>query len=132
MDHFECLYAESAERAKIMAIAVHPYLSGVPHRIGTSSAPSRKSCRTAACVACWSGEKILDWYLGTHRTVTRRDPTNATQSLSLAAFVPHDLKAPLEGAAQRAARRPHRRGQGHVRHRRRAHRRRQSGLARHA
>ncbi|HWP14517.1 MAG TPA: polysaccharide deacetylase family protein, partial [Xanthobacteraceae bacterium] len=33
MDHFECLYAESAERPKIMAIAMHPYLSGVPHRI---------------------------------------------------------------------------------------------------
>ena len=33
MDHFRCLYAESAERAKIMAISCHPYLSGVPHRI---------------------------------------------------------------------------------------------------
>ena len=33
MDHFNCLYAESAERAKIMAISCHPYLSGVPHRI---------------------------------------------------------------------------------------------------
>ena len=33
MDQFECLYAESAERPKIMAIAMHPYLSGVPHRI---------------------------------------------------------------------------------------------------
>ncbi len=34
MDHFRCLYAESADRAKIMAISCHPYLSGVPHRIG--------------------------------------------------------------------------------------------------
>ncbi len=33
MDHFERLYAESARRPKIMAIAVHPYISGVPHRI---------------------------------------------------------------------------------------------------
>src|SRR5213083_779722 len=33
LDQFRCLYAESAERAKIMAIACHPYLSGVPHRI---------------------------------------------------------------------------------------------------
>jgi allantoinase len=32
LDAFECLYAESAERAKVMAIAFHPYLSGVPHR----------------------------------------------------------------------------------------------------
>src|SRR6266511_119418 len=33
LDHFRCLYEEAAERAKIMAIACHPYLSGVPHRI---------------------------------------------------------------------------------------------------
>ena len=33
IDHFRCLYAELAERAKIMAISCHPYLSGVPHRI---------------------------------------------------------------------------------------------------
>ena len=33
-DHFDWLYAESAERPKIMAVAVHPYLSGVAHRIG--------------------------------------------------------------------------------------------------
>jgi len=34
LDHFTCLDEASAERAKIMAIACHPYLSGVPHRIG--------------------------------------------------------------------------------------------------
>src|SRR5690242_7358786 len=33
LDQFECLYEESAERAKVMAVACHPYLSGVPHRI---------------------------------------------------------------------------------------------------
>ena len=33
MDDFDCLYAEAAERPKIMAIACHPYLSGAPHRI---------------------------------------------------------------------------------------------------
>src|SRR5262249_56405437 len=34
MDQFEALYAESAERPKIMAVAMHCYLSGVPHRGG--------------------------------------------------------------------------------------------------
>ena len=33
MDAFDCLYAESKDRAKIMSIAVHPYLSGQTHRI---------------------------------------------------------------------------------------------------
>jgi hypothetical protein len=30
--YFDCVYAESTERAKIMSIAHHPYLSGSPHR----------------------------------------------------------------------------------------------------
>lgn len=33
MDQFEWLYAESATRPKFMSIAMHPYLSGLPHRI---------------------------------------------------------------------------------------------------
>ena len=32
-DQFETLYAEGAKSARVMAIAVHPYISGVPHRI---------------------------------------------------------------------------------------------------
>ena len=32
-DQFDRLYAESSERAKIMALAIHPYISGQPHRI---------------------------------------------------------------------------------------------------
>jgi hypothetical protein len=66
MDTFECLYAESAERAKIMAIAVHPYLSGVPHRIGHVERTFAEILARPG-VACWDGEKILDWYLGTRR-----------------------------------------------------------------
>ena len=45
MDHFRCLYAESAERAKIMAISCHPYLSGVPHRIAPRRAHVRRHPR---------------------------------------------------------------------------------------
>jgi len=33
IDSFERLHREGAERAKIMAIAIHPYISGQPHRI---------------------------------------------------------------------------------------------------
>lgn len=33
MYQFERLYEEGAKRVKIMAIAVHPHISGVPHRI---------------------------------------------------------------------------------------------------
>jgi peptidoglycan/xylan/chitin deacetylase (PgdA/CDA1 family) len=62
MDHFERVYEESKTRAKIMAIAVHPYISGVPHRIKyfeTVLAHLKKQ----KGVVFWTGEQILDWYL---------------------------------------------------------------------
>jgi len=33
-DQFARLYQESADNARVMAISVHPYLTGVPHRVG--------------------------------------------------------------------------------------------------
>jgi peptidoglycan/xylan/chitin deacetylase (PgdA/CDA1 family) len=32
-DQFDRLYAESADNARIMSISLHPYITGVPHRI---------------------------------------------------------------------------------------------------
>ncbi|MCC7348620.1 MAG: polysaccharide deacetylase, partial [Variibacter sp.] len=61
MDYFECLYAESAERAKIMSFAVHPYLSGVPHRIRYIERAFAEVLSRPG-VVCWDGAKILDWY----------------------------------------------------------------------
>jgi peptidoglycan/xylan/chitin deacetylase (PgdA/CDA1 family) len=62
LDQFACLYAESAERPKIMAVACHPYLSGVPHRIGHVERTFEALLARAGVVA-WDGAKILDWYL---------------------------------------------------------------------
>ena len=70
LDHFNTLYAESAERPKIMAIACHPYLSGVPHRIGHVQKTFAEILAHDGVVA-WDGEKILDWYL----SVTSSDGT---------------------------------------------------------
>lgn len=69
LDQFDWLYAESAERAKIMAIAMHPYLSGVPHRIGHVQRAFEDMLDRPG-VAAWDGETILDWYLkqGEERT----------------------------------------------------------------
>ncbi|HEY0440451.1 MAG TPA: polysaccharide deacetylase family protein [Xanthobacteraceae bacterium] len=61
MDTFECLYDESAERAKIMALAVHPYLSGAPHRIRHVERAYAEILARPGVVA-WDGEQILDWY----------------------------------------------------------------------
>jgi peptidoglycan/xylan/chitin deacetylase (PgdA/CDA1 family) len=62
MDQFDWLYMESAERPKFMAIAMHPYLSGVPHRIGHVERTFEEILGKPG-VACWDGAKILDWYL---------------------------------------------------------------------
>ena len=32
-DQFDRLYAEGAENARVMAISIHPYITGAPHRI---------------------------------------------------------------------------------------------------
>ena len=62
LDHFECLYEESAERPKIMSIACHPYLSGVPHRIRHVERTFEAITRRKGVVA-WDGARILDRYL---------------------------------------------------------------------
>jgi polysaccharide deacetylase len=61
MQQFDRLYAESAERAKFMAIAAHPYLSGVPHRVGAVEKLFETVVKKPGVVA-WTGEQILDWY----------------------------------------------------------------------
>jgi len=61
-DSFDRLYEEGAGRAKIMAIAVHPYISGVPHRIKYLEEIYEHAARFPG-VLFWNGEQILDWYL---------------------------------------------------------------------
>ena len=63
LDHFECLYRESSDRLKVMAIASHPYLSGVPHRIRHVERAYEAILGHKGVVA-WDGAHILDWYLG--------------------------------------------------------------------
>ncbi len=60
-DTFDRLYQEGEERAKIMALAIHPYISGQPHRIKYleevyAYAKSHKG------VVFWNGEEILEWW----------------------------------------------------------------------
>jgi allantoinase len=62
IDQFDRLYAESEQRAKILALAIHPYLSGQPHRIKYLEAIYDYTRRFDG-VVYWTGEEILDWYL---------------------------------------------------------------------
>jgi allantoinase len=60
-DAFDRLYLESAERAKFMCIAFHPYLSGAPHQIRYLEA-LLEHVGSQPGVVFWTGEQILDWY----------------------------------------------------------------------
>ncbi len=59
---FDRLYAESARGARFMAISLHPYLSGVPHRIADME-QLYEHIRARPDVLFWTGEQILDWWL---------------------------------------------------------------------
>jgi hypothetical protein len=58
---FERLYAEGEKRAKIISLAIHPYLSGQPHRIKYLE-EIYSYTRKFDGVLYWTGEQILDWY----------------------------------------------------------------------
>jgi allantoinase len=62
IDQFDRLYAEAEKRAKILALAVHPYLSGQPHRIKYLEAIYDYARRFDG-VLYWAGEEIFHWYL---------------------------------------------------------------------
>jgi peptidoglycan/xylan/chitin deacetylase (PgdA/CDA1 family) len=63
-DQFDRLYAEGKHRAKIMAIAIHPYISGQPHRIRYLES-FYDYVRRFDGVLHWNGEEILEWYQST-------------------------------------------------------------------
>lgn len=60
-DQFDRLYQEGAIAPRIMAISIHPYLTGVPHRIKYLEALYDYILGHAG-VIMWTGEEILDWY----------------------------------------------------------------------
>jgi allantoinase len=70
---FDRLYAEGAERAKILSFAIHPYISGVPHRIGYLEAFLEYASRHPG-VVFWTGERILEWYRSIQPTPTVAAP----------------------------------------------------------
>jgi allantoinase len=62
MDQFEQLYADSRDSARIMALVVHPYVMGAPHR-AKYYRRALQDIRAHKDVLFWTGEQILDWYL---------------------------------------------------------------------
>ena len=63
MEQFDRLYAESERITRVMAVSVHPYITGVAHRIGFFEKLYHHMARRPG-VLHWTGERILDWYVG--------------------------------------------------------------------
>jgi peptidoglycan/xylan/chitin deacetylase (PgdA/CDA1 family) len=62
MDQFEQLYADSRDSARVMALVVHPYIMGAPHR-ARYYRRALEEIRAHRDVLFWTGEQICDWYL---------------------------------------------------------------------
>ena len=62
LDQFEQIYADSEKSARVMALVVHPYIMGAPHRLKYFRRVFER-IRERSDVLFWTGEQILDWYL---------------------------------------------------------------------
>jgi len=60
-DQFDRLYLEGAKNPRVMALAVHPYISGAPHRIKYFEAVY-DYMRKQKNVWFTTGEEIYEWY----------------------------------------------------------------------
>ena len=66
IDQFDQLYRDAARSARVMALVVHPYIMGAPHRLRYFR-EALAHIRAHADVVWWTGEQILDWYLAQTR-----------------------------------------------------------------
>jgi allantoinase len=61
LDQFDQIYAEAAHSARVMALSVHPYIMGAPHRLKYLRAVF-EVIRKRSDVKFWTGAHIVDWY----------------------------------------------------------------------
>ncbi|WP_127091849.1 polysaccharide deacetylase family protein [Aquabacter cavernae] len=62
IDQFEQIYEDSRDSARIMALVIHPYIMGAPHRARYFRKAVERIC-SYDDVAFMTGEQIYDWYL---------------------------------------------------------------------
>ena len=61
LDQFEQIHADSARSARVMALVVHPYIMGAPHRLKYFRRVI-EVMRNKSDVKFWTGAQIADWY----------------------------------------------------------------------
>jgi allantoinase len=62
IDQFEQIYEDSVDSARVMALVLHPYIMGAPHRLKYFRRII-EAIRKKSDVAFMTGEQIFDWYL---------------------------------------------------------------------
>ncbi|MBI3049670.1 MAG: polysaccharide deacetylase family protein [Acidobacteria bacterium] len=71
IDQFEQLYADAETSARVMALVVHPYIMGAPHRLRYFR-EAVEHITSKPGVLLWTGEQILDWYLSAEKAAAGR------------------------------------------------------------
>ena len=61
IDQLDQLHHDSRHGARVMAMVVHPYIMGAPHRLKYFRR-ALEAVRARRDVLVWTGEQILDWY----------------------------------------------------------------------
>jgi allantoinase len=65
IDQFEQLHQDAHNAARVMAMVVHPYIMGAPHRLKYFR-KAIKHIHGSDGVLFWTGEQILDWFRAEH------------------------------------------------------------------
>jgi hypothetical protein len=73
IDQFEQFYSDAHDSARVMALVVHPYIMGAGHRLRYFR-EALEHIQSRSGVLFWTGEQILDWYVGSGREAGTRDP----------------------------------------------------------
>lgn len=61
IDQFNQIRADAADSARVMALVVHPYIMGAPHRLRYFK-EALEHIKKHNDAVFWTGEQILDWY----------------------------------------------------------------------
>jgi allantoinase len=69
IDQFEQLRLDARGSARIMAIVLHPYIMGAPHRTRYFRKVAEHIASSSDALF-WTGERILDWYQGERRRLS--------------------------------------------------------------
>src|SRR5690348_7636596 len=77
LDQFEQIYTDAAGSARVMAISMHPYIMGAPHRVKYLRRIF-EVIRKKPDVLFWTGAPIADWLMATGPKAPSKTSTPAT------------------------------------------------------